>query len=92
MLEVMSHIFVLSGVDATKNGVVEDWMTAKYTGEGVQQSVGTYTYTQDAPERIAFKRNCQTVANIDLRFKDESGTAFTPTRGFLKMKFNVPKS
>ena len=89
MTEIMSHIFVLTGNDATKNSTVRDWMVAKYTGEGIEQQVGTYTYNLENEKRIEFKQHCQTVSKIDFSFRDESGALLTPTRGIVKLNFRV---
>ena len=89
MNEIMSHIFVLTGNDATKNSVVRDWMVAKYTGAGIEQQVGTYTYNLEKEQRIEFKQHCQTVSKIDFRFRDETGKLLCPTRGIVKLNFRV---
>ena len=80
----------------TQNGYasrVQDCQTflkQRYTGEAsASPTENVTTYNLETEKRIEFKSNCQTLSQLDLKFRNSEGTLIKPKGGLVKLRFTV---
>ena len=54
-----------------------------------QSATKYYAYNTENVLKIPFKKNCQTISKLDFQFKDELNAVIVPTRGLVKVKFEL---
>ena len=67
------------------------WIESVFTGDTQvsQSATKYYAYNTENVLKIPFKKNCQTISKLDFQFKDELNAVIVPTRGLVKVKFEL---
>ena len=71
----------------------QNWLRSRYTeGGGVSSEEISYVQHLEEPKTIEFKRDCQTISQLDFHFRNNLGEKIRPTRGVLKLNFKIPRN